>query len=478
MNWIEVNLTDIAKPKQWKNLPSKFLKEDGYPVYGANGVIGFYSNFNHKNPTLAITCRGATSGNIHLTTPYSYINSNAMALDDINETKYNLKFLYYALLTRGLKDVITGSAQPQITRTGLSRVKLMVPDNLDDQKRIAKILFDCESLIQKRKESIELVDEFLKSTFLEMFGDPGQNTLNLPVEKLNSTFSEKPSLGTTIPAIDDGVIPVVRVGELGSRNVNINKCKFSNIPEEKIEKSQLKHGDILLARAIGSESHLGKASIYFDLGHTVVFDSHVMRLRFNPTKINYEFFYTFLKTSGGRKRFMGQAGKTSIQFNINSKQISNIQIPIPPISQQNAFGKKAEEIAKLRNHLQLSLREIVNLYGSISQKAFKGDLDLSKVDISLLETEETKLEMEAIGKEKWVDKHEVQDTKVNLDEIIKNDFGSNLFSVINLEEAISNRALYVEKSQVKSFLKKAMDENIIEQVYSGDTKQVMFKLKK
>ena len=100
------------------------------------------------------------------------------------------------------------------------------------------------------------------------------------------------------------------------------------------------------------------------------------------------------------------------------------------------------------------------------------------VDIPVLKAEVTKPEMEAIGEKRWNDKLKVLDFKVNLDEIIKNDLGRNLFSVSNLEDAISKRALYVESSQVKSFLKKAIDENIIEQVYSGDTKQVMFKLKK
>jgi type I restriction enzyme S subunit len=67
MEWNKIRLTEICKPKQWKNLPSNKLLENGYPVYGANGVIGFYSEYNHELPTLAITCRGSTCGNIHLT---------------------------------------------------------------------------------------------------------------------------------------------------------------------------------------------------------------------------------------------------------------------------------------------------------------------------------------------------------------------------------------------------------------------------
>ena len=50
----KVKLTEICKPKQWKNLPISELTEEGYPVYGANGIIGRYNEYNHEYPTLAI----------------------------------------------------------------------------------------------------------------------------------------------------------------------------------------------------------------------------------------------------------------------------------------------------------------------------------------------------------------------------------------------------------------------------------------
>jgi len=60
MSWTEVALVDVCKPKQWKTIPISALKKEGYPVYDANGVIGFYDEFNHLEETLMITCRGAT----------------------------------------------------------------------------------------------------------------------------------------------------------------------------------------------------------------------------------------------------------------------------------------------------------------------------------------------------------------------------------------------------------------------------------
>jgi type I restriction enzyme S subunit len=137
----EVYLNEICRPKQWETIPITSLTKEGYPVYGANGVIGFYKEYNHEKPTLLITCRGATCGELNICQPFSYVTGNAMALDDLNEKQADLNFLYYALKRRGFQDVISGTAQPQITREGLSNVKLSLSDSL------------------------------LQSVFLEMFGN-------------------------------------------------------------------------------------------------------------------------------------------------------------------------------------------------------------------------------------------------------------------------------------------------------------------
>ena len=63
-------------------------------------------------------------GNVHISEPMAYINGNAMALDDIDRSKVDIKYLYYFFLKRGFDDVISGSAQPQITGRGLTKVEI------------------------------------------------------------------------------------------------------------------------------------------------------------------------------------------------------------------------------------------------------------------------------------------------------------------------------------------------------------------
>lgn len=119
-------LTDICRPRQWKTIATQYFTESGYPVYGANGQIGYYSEYNHEKPTIMIACRGATCGSINVSVEKAYINGNAMCLDEVDD-EINLKYLEYALRTRDFTDVITGSAQPQITAVSLEKVVIAVP---------------------------------------------------------------------------------------------------------------------------------------------------------------------------------------------------------------------------------------------------------------------------------------------------------------------------------------------------------------
>lgn len=122
-----VPLHELCRPKQWKTIPKSAMTDTGFPVYGANGKIGFYSEFNHSEPTILITCRGATCGEINISEPQSYVTGNAMALDDLDEEQILLPVMEAALRVRGFHDAITGTAQPQITRQSLQVVTVPVP---------------------------------------------------------------------------------------------------------------------------------------------------------------------------------------------------------------------------------------------------------------------------------------------------------------------------------------------------------------
>ena len=122
----KVKLTDICRPKQWKTISGDEISSEGkYPVYGANGKMGFFHEYNHIDETLLIGCRG-TCGTLHITEKFSYTNGNAMALDNLDK-KANIKFLYYFFSKRGFNDVVSGGVQKQITIQNLQRIEIPLP---------------------------------------------------------------------------------------------------------------------------------------------------------------------------------------------------------------------------------------------------------------------------------------------------------------------------------------------------------------
>lgn len=157
------NLTQICFPKQWKTISEKEMTDTGFPVFGANGIIGYYTEYNHSERTLIIGCRG-TCGSVINTEDNSYINGNAMALDNLSKDIY-IKWLFYYLKNRGFRDVITGSSQPQIIRKSLEKVEVDYP-NLEEQHLIADKLDEIYRIINLKKEQLIKLDLLIKSRFI------------------------------------------------------------------------------------------------------------------------------------------------------------------------------------------------------------------------------------------------------------------------------------------------------------------------
>src|SRR5262245_46214865 len=105
---------------------------------------------------------------LHITPPRSYANGNAMALDDLDTTRVNLRWLYYFLLLRGFADVISGSAQPQITQSSIGAIKLSLPD-LKEQERIVQILDETEALHRLRAQADARTGMLIQANFEHMF---------------------------------------------------------------------------------------------------------------------------------------------------------------------------------------------------------------------------------------------------------------------------------------------------------------------
>lgn len=149
--WEVKSLGEVADLYQPATLSEKELENNGqFLVYGANGIIGKYNQFNHEEPVVAVACRGNSCGAINITQPKSWITGNAMVVNPKNKN-ICIDFIKNTLLVNNLSKVISGSAQPQITRTNFAPLKVILPS-----EALLKLYSDIvNSMFNKRINQIE-----------------------------------------------------------------------------------------------------------------------------------------------------------------------------------------------------------------------------------------------------------------------------------------------------------------------------------
>ena len=155
-----VYLSEIAQIYQPQTISSAELTEDGFLVYGANGIIGKYKDYNHKTEQICITCRGNTCGMVNYTKPMSWITGNAMVINtDKYQDKVYKKYLYHYLSAYNFNSIISGSGQPQIVRTPLEKLKITLP-TISEQKQKAMILDKIQDKIEINHNILRHCPEF------------------------------------------------------------------------------------------------------------------------------------------------------------------------------------------------------------------------------------------------------------------------------------------------------------------------------
>ena len=164
-----VHLDEIARIYQPQTISSTELTEEGFLVYGANGIIGKYKQYNHKTEQICITCRGNTCGMVNYTKPMSWITGNAMVINtDEHQNKVCKRYLYHYLSAYNFNSIISGSGQPQIVRTPLEQLKVPLPTFLE-QKQKATFLDKIQGKIEISNKTLNLYLQQKQYLLRQMF---------------------------------------------------------------------------------------------------------------------------------------------------------------------------------------------------------------------------------------------------------------------------------------------------------------------
>lgn len=127
--WEDDYINTQVDIKYGKNLPTKNLKDEGYPVFGGNGQIGYYEKYIYERPMVLVACRGAASGDINISKPKSFVTNNSLALEISSDSNFTFEYLRFYSYCRknGYHEFVSGSAQPQITVESLSKCRIPIP---------------------------------------------------------------------------------------------------------------------------------------------------------------------------------------------------------------------------------------------------------------------------------------------------------------------------------------------------------------
>lgn len=360
-------LCEICRPKQWKTVPSNMLKSKGYPVYGANGIIGYYSEYNHKEETLLITCRGATCGSLNISEPFSYVNGNAMALDDLSP-EVDLRYLYFYLLARGLSDTITGSAQPQIVRQSLEKVVIDYPP-LEEQRSITSALDKVSDLIAKRREQLDKLDLLVKARFVEMFGDPVANPHGYPVHQLSDyiEFLTSGSRGWAQYFSDEGEY-FITIKNVKNCRITLNDVQHIIPPDNaEAKRTKVQEGDLL----ISITADLGRTGVVTKeiADHGAYINQHLTCIRLNPKEVLPLYVAYYMESDAGKQQFQ-EKNQSAVKAGLNFNSINTLRLIVPSIEQQNSFIDFVERTDKLKLTIQKSLDKLETLKKALMQKYF------------------------------------------------------------------------------------------------------------
>ena len=335
---------------------------ESFLFYGANGIIGKYNKYNHEKPTVLITCRGATCGNIHITVPQAYINGNAMSLDDLNERTCKKEYLYYFLKYYDLSKIISGTAQPQITINGLKKVKVKLY-SIEKQEKIVEELNKINKLIDLKKRQLEELSGFIKSQFVEMFED-------IKIKEKMKNVSVYFSRGKTPNYVEKSNIKVISQACIYWDEFKYEKAKYQdeNKALKALEK-MIENGDVLITST--GTGTLGRCNVYYGEDHKYMADSHVSILRLNYKEVNPIFFkYYFMQEKVQKELYAECVNGSTNQIELSKDRFLNFRILIPEITLQNQFYEIVKQIDKQKFEIEKSLKETQELYESLMEKYF------------------------------------------------------------------------------------------------------------
>ncbi|MBI5186148.1 MAG: restriction endonuclease subunit S [Nitrospinae bacterium] len=296
----------------------------------------------------------------------SFMVSHICALEVISKELFN-EYLYYFLCTKRLDNITKKTTGlDAITFEDIGNIKINFP-SLSEQKKIVQILDTADSLRQKRKEQLKLIDDYLKSVFLEMFGDPVRNEKGWKVFKMLDICSKVTDGTHDKPKRLDSGVKFITGKHIKPFKIDYENSDYVSRSdhEEIYRRCNPEKGDVLYTNIgvnVGTAA-LNTAEYPFSM-------KNVALLKLTKEKVAPRYIESFLNYEFVRNDVLRKISLGGAQQFIGLQDIKKIDIPIPSLDIQNKFVSIVEQVEQTKQKMRASLAEMDNHFNALMQRYF------------------------------------------------------------------------------------------------------------
>ena len=290
-------------------------------------------------------------------------------IESMDKTFLDVQYLYFFTdkYLETLRSQSIGGVIKYIKLGNLTEADIFIP-SIERQRKIVQILRKSRKLISLRKQQLAKLDELVKARFVEMFGDPVSNPKHWKTAFLLDIGYCKN--GMNFHKGDSGVdIHCLGVGDFKNRTMiqNVEDLPFVSLNELPDPEYLLRDNDIIFVRSNGNKELVGRCLAIYPGSIPVTYSGFCIRYRLTSTNIDTPYLLQVLKTDSIRKKMTGRGA--NIQ-NLNQQTLSQLLVPIPPLSLQNEFAAFVERVDQQKQTIQQSLEKLELMKKVLMQEYF------------------------------------------------------------------------------------------------------------
>lgn len=280
-----------------------------------------------------------------------------------------------------ISEQVAGAKMPRVSMNVFWNHEIPIPfpddpaKSLAEQKRIAAILDKADAIRRKRKQAIQLADDFLRAVFLDMFGDPVTNPKGWEVKSMKNLIAIQGGYAFKSGDFGKVGIPVVKIGN--ANKLGFTTKGFSFIEPENpdvLRKYELYAGDLLmsLTGTVGKDDYANVTEVTNEY-EMYYLNQRVAKITVNESEISKNYLKFFLS----EPQIKGEITKNNRgvrQANIGNADIYSLNVPIPSLRDLVKFDSIVKQVNKMSFNTEKAPEYSNAFFNTLSQKAFAGEL--------------------------------------------------------------------------------------------------------